>query len=62
LGSDFCRPFFAGQLRLVRVLPALRSPLSGLYFAHPAQKFVAPRVKKFISFAAASVKRLHLHP
>lgn len=62
LGIGFLPAFFADQLRLVRVLPALRSPLTGLYFAYPAQKFVAARVKKFITFAAASVKRLHLHP
>lgn len=62
LGIGFLPGFFADQLRLVRVLPTLRSPLTGLYFAYPAQKFVASRVKKFIAFAAASVKRLHLHP
>ncbi|TPO08220.1 LysR family transcriptional regulator [Mesorhizobium sp. B1-1-5] len=62
LGIGFLPAFFADQQRLVRVLPALHSPLTGLYFAYPAQKFVAARVKKFITFAAASVKRLHLHP
>ncbi|TPJ82291.1 LysR family transcriptional regulator [Mesorhizobium sp. B2-6-2] len=62
LGIGFLPAFFADQQRLVRVLPALRSPLTGLYFAYPAQKFVPARVKKFITFAAASVKRLHLHP
>jgi DNA-binding transcriptional LysR family regulator len=62
LGIGFLPAFFADQQRLVRVLPALRSPLTGLYFAYPAQKFVAARVKRFITFAAASVKRLHLHP
>lgn len=62
LGIGFLPAFFADQLRLVRVLPALRSPLTGLYFVYPAQKFVAARVKKFITFAAAAVKRLHLHP
>lgn len=62
LGIGFLPAFFADQLELVRVLPALRSPLTGLYFAYPAQKFVAARVKKFVTFAASSVKRLHLHP
>jgi DNA-binding transcriptional LysR family regulator len=62
LGIGFLPAFFADQQRLVRVLPALRSPLTGLFFAYPAQKFVPARVKRFITFAAASVKRLHLHP
>ncbi|NOJ50457.1 LysR family transcriptional regulator [Bradyrhizobium archetypum] len=62
LGIGFLPAFLADQLRLVRVLPDLRSPLTGLYFAYPAQKFVAARVRKFITFALSSVKRLHLHP
>lgn len=62
LGIGFLPGFLADQLRLVRVLPALRSPLTGLFFAYPAQKFVPARVKKFVAFAISTVKRLHLHP
>jgi DNA-binding transcriptional LysR family regulator len=62
LGIGFLPGFLADQMRLVRVLPAVRSPFTGLYFAYPAQKFVAARVKRFISFALGSVKRLRLHP
>jgi len=62
LGIGFLPAFFADQQRLVRVLPALRSPLTGLYFAYPAQKYVAARVKRFITFAVTSVSRLRLHP
>jgi DNA-binding transcriptional LysR family regulator len=59
LGIGFLPGYLAEQMGLVRVLPALRSPLTGLYFAYPAQKFVTARVKEFITFAASSVKRLH---
>ena len=62
LGIGFLPGFLADQMRLVRVLPAVRSPFTGLYFAYPAQEFVAARVKRFISFALGSVKRLRLHP
>jgi DNA-binding transcriptional LysR family regulator len=62
LGIGFLPGYLADQMGLVRVLPALRSPLTGLYFAYPAQKFVPARVREFIAFAVSGVKRLHLHP
>ncbi|MHB9363796.1 substrate binding domain-containing protein [Mesorhizobium sp. LNJC403B00] len=62
LGISFLPGYLAHQLDLVRVLPELRSPFTGLFFAYPAQKFVPARVREFIDFAASSVKRLGLHP
>lgn len=62
LGISFLPGYLADQIGLVRVLPDLRSPFTGLYFAYPAQKFVPARVKEFIGFALTSVKRLGLHP
>jgi hypothetical protein len=51
----------AEQTRLVRVLPDLRSPLTGLFFAYPAQKFAPARVKRLIAFSAIGMKRMALH-
>ena len=62
LGISFLPGYLAHQHGLVPVLPELRSPYTGLYFAYPAQKFVPVRVKAFIDFAVSSVRRLGLHP
>lgn len=62
LGISFLPGYLAHQFDLVRVLPDLRSPFTGLYFAYPAQKFVPARVREFMGFAISTVKRLGLHP
>lgn len=62
LGISFLPAYLADQVDLVRVLPDLRSPFTGLYFAYPAQKYVPVRVRGFMGFAVSSVKRLGLHP
>ncbi len=62
LGISFLPGYLAHQLDLVRVLPELNSPYTGLYFAYPAQKFVPLRVRAFMDFAVSSVKRQGLHP
>lgn len=62
LGISFLPGYLARQSDLVRVLPELRSPFTGLYFAYPAQSFVPLRVKAFMALAISSVKRLGLHP
>jgi DNA-binding transcriptional LysR family regulator len=56
LGIGFLPGFLADEVRLVRVLPTLRAKVTGMHFAYPAQKFVPTRVKRFIAFAASSVK------
>lgn len=61
LGISFLPGYLAHQLDLVRVLPDLRSPFTGLYFAYPAQKFVPVRVREFMEVAVSTVKREGLH-
>lgn len=43
---SFLPAYLAHQFDLVRVLPDLRSPFTGLYFAYPAQIFVPVRVSE----------------
>jgi len=62
LGISFLPGYLAHQLDLVRVLPDLRSPFTGLYFAYPAQKFVPLRVTEFMEIAISTVRRDGLHP
>ncbi len=61
LGIGFLPAFLAEDFKLVRVLPELRSDQTGLFFAYPAQKFVPPRVKRFIAFAVDMVGRSRRH-
>lgn len=61
-GIGFLPGYLAEQSGLVRVLPALRSLLTGLYFTYPAQKFVPSRVRHFIDHAMSGVKRMNLQP
>lgn len=62
LGISFLPGYLAHQLDLVRVLPELSSPFTGLYFAYPAQTFVPARVREFIGYAVTTVRRFQLHP
>lgn len=62
LGISFLPGYLAQQLDLVRVLPELSSPFTGLYFAYPAQAYVPARVSEFISSALTTVRRFELHP
>jgi len=56
-GIGFLPGYLAEQVGLVRVLPTLRSPLTGLYFAYPAQKFVPARVRHFIDHAISGARQ-----
>lgn len=56
-GIGFLPGYLAEQVGLVRVLPTLRSPLTGLYFAYPAQKFVPARVRRFIDHAISGARQ-----
>lgn len=62
LGISFLPGYLAQQLGLVRVLPELTSPFTGLYFVYPGQKFLPARVGAFINLALSTVRRLGLHP
>ncbi|MHB9435591.1 MULTISPECIES: LysR substrate-binding domain-containing protein [unclassified Mesorhizobium] len=60
LGISFLPGYLAHQLDLVRVLPELRSPFTGLVFAYPAQKWAQRHRSHLVQMFDSSVVRGHV--
>lgn len=60
LPAHLCRNEVS-ELRLQRLLPDWRTQLSPIHFVYPPQKFVTPKLSRFMSFAFERLKKAFDH-